>query len=184
MRAKRGTVRNIIIALVIAFVAVNVLGYLSGIGYTIWEVKKGKQRQMCLLCETDFQILLEACRELSRRVITGDLKPDHYGVRLSPHPEASSFPQPILDLKPTYVSIDSKRKVTIELHGGFYHCGVMAYPEDYKYDPNLQYGEKQLIPGLWYYDDDYRDKYPKHQKKIDALIQKGKMRSQIKDLEE
>ena len=174
---------KIVIVLVIAFVVFTVFNYLSGFVYTLWDIKKGNQRLTRLLCETDYQILLKACRELSRRVTTGDLKPNHYKVRLDPHPEASSFPQPILDLKPTYVRIYSNRKVRIELYGGFLNYGVTAYPEDYRYDSNLQYGEKQLIPGLWYYDDDYRDKYPKHQKKIDTLIQKGKMRSQAKDSE-
>jgi hypothetical protein len=64
----------------------------------------------------------------------------------------------------------------VELFGGFLHYGVMAYPEDYRYDAHLWYGDKQLIPGLWYFDDAYRDEYPRHKKKIDALIQKGKMR--------
>ncbi|NQT01023.1 MAG: hypothetical protein HQ580_03275 [Planctomycetes bacterium] len=171
------TKTNIVIVLAITFVTVClILGPLGGIGYIMWDVEKGKQREIRLLCETDYQTLLRACRELSRRVTTGDLIPNHYRVRQDPHPEASSFPQPILDLKPTYVMIDSKRKVMIELHGGFLHYGVMAYPEDYK-EPgiNSKYGDKKLIDGLWYYNEDYEES-PKLQKKIDKLIQKGKMR--------
>ena len=35
------------------------------------------------------------------------------------------------------------------------------------------YGDKELIPRLWYYDDGYRDN-PEYDKKIETLIQKGK----------
>ncbi|MBC8472030.1 MAG: hypothetical protein H8D56_21440 [Planctomycetes bacterium] len=176
MKVSKKNILKIVIVLVIAFVVFNVFNYLSGFVYVLWDINKGNQRLTRLICETDYQALLKACRELSRRVTTGDLEPNQYRVRLDPHPEASSFPQEILDLKPTFVRLYKDRKVRIELHGGFLNYGVTAYPEDYQYDPNLHYNEKQLIPGLWYYDDDYRDKNPKHQKRIDALIQKGKMR--------
>jgi hypothetical protein len=176
MKVRKNLVLKIVIALVIAFIAVNVLGYLSGLGYIIKDVKKGKQREVRLLCETDHHVLLEACRELSRRVTTGDLKPQQYNVRLNPHPEASRFPQAILDLEPTYVIINPDGHVMVELHGGFLHYGVMAYPENYeKPIINFKYGDKELIPGLWYYDEDY-DGNPKQQKRIEELIQKGKMR--------
>ena len=181
MKVSKKLILKIVIALVIAFAAVNVLGYLSGLGYIIWDVKKGKQREVRLLCETDHQTLLEACRELSRRITTGDLKPQQYNIRLNPHPEASRFPQPILDLEPTYVIINPDGRMMIELHGGFLHYGVWAYPEDYK-EPgiNFKYGDKKLLDGLWYYNEDYEGN-PKHQKKIEALIQKGRMRNQAKD---
>lgn len=174
MKVSKNLVLKIVIALVIALVAVNILGYLSGLGYIIMDVKKGEQREVRLLCETDHQALLGACRELSKRVTTGNLKPRQYNVRIDPHPEAPRFPQPILDLEPTYVIINPDGRVMIELHGGFLHYGVMAYPEDYK-EPiiNFKYGDKKLIDELWYYDEDYEGN-PKHQKKTDALIQKGK----------
>lgn len=171
------TKTNIVIVLAITFVTVClILGPLGGIGYIMWDIKKGGQREVHLLCETDYQTLLRACRELSRRVTTGDLKPQQYNIRRDPHPEASRFPQPILDLEPTYVIINPDGRMMIELHGGFLHYGVIAYPEDYK-EPgiNSKYGDKKLIDGLWYYNEDYEES-PKYQKKIDKLIQKGKMR--------
>ena len=174
MKVSRNLVLKIVIAFVIASAVFIAFCNFSGIGYIIMDVQKGRQREERLLSETDHQTLLEACRELSRRVTTGDLEPRQYNVRLKRHPEASRFPQAILDLEPTYVIITTDGRVMIELHGGFLHYGVMAYPEDYK-EPfiNFKYGDKKLIDGLWYYDEDYEGN-PKHQKKIDKLIQKGK----------
>ena len=40
-----------------------------------------------LLCETDHQALLEACRELSSRFARGELKPGKYWVRIHRDPE-------------------------------------------------------------------------------------------------
>ncbi|NQT02008.1 MAG: hypothetical protein HQ580_08300 [Planctomycetes bacterium] len=132
--------------------------------------------RVSFLCKTDHHALLEACNELSKRVAKGNLKPGEYTVRFDPDPEVSKFPRPILELRPSYVYIDENDsgRVMIEMLGGLGHFGVLAYTEDFKkpYD-TYSYGDKELIPRLWYYDDGYRDN-PKYHKKIDALIQKGK----------
>jgi hypothetical protein len=59
----------------------------------------------------------------------------------------------------------------IELHGGFLHYGVIAYPENYIKPPGSEYGDRKLVDGLWYYDEDYKGN-PKYQKKIEELLQK------------
>lgn len=157
--------------LVFAFIIFSVSWFLNPLGYIMRDVRKGKQRQMHLLCETDFQVLLKACKQLSNRVAAGDLKPQQYNVHVKPHPESSRFPQPILDLEPTYVIIDARGSVMIELHGGFLHYGVIAYPEDYKKPPDFEYGDKKLIDGLWYYDEDFKGN-PEYQRHIEELLQK------------
>jgi hypothetical protein len=129
-----------------------------------------------LLCETDHQALLEACRELSSRFARGELKPGKYWVRINRDPEVSTFPQPILDLRPSSIYIDDNTNgsVRVEMLGGLDHVGVMAYPEDFKEPwPNFKYGDKELIPGLWYYDDLYEGD-PKYDEKIEALLKKRK----------
>ena len=174
MKVSRNLVLKIVIAFVIASAVFIAFCNFSGIGYIIMDVQKGRQREERLLSETDHQTLLEACRELSRRVTTGDLEPRQYNVRLKRHPEASRFPQAILDLEPTYVIITTDGRVMIELHGGFLHYGVTAYPEDYeKPHYSFKYGDKKLIDGLWYYDDGYVGN-PEYDKKIEALIRRGK----------
>ncbi len=170
-----------------------VVGIAFAVGYPLYglyviytlsiEVKKDiQQRQVRLLCETDHEVLLEACRELSGRAARGDLKQGgRYNVRRDRHPKASRFPQPILDLNPSYVYIDENDsgRVMVEMHGGLQHFGVQAYTEDYKKPSWAVYGDKELIDGLWYYDDGYRG-HPEFEKRIEALMQKGKMKKQDK----
>lgn len=183
MKVSKNLILKIVIFLIITLGTLafaSVLYFLYWVRFIKMDVEKGKQRQVRLLCETDYQVLLEACRELSRRVATGDLKPDQYNVRLNPHPAASRFPQPILDLEPTYVAIEPDGSVQIELHGGFLSYGALAYPEDYE---KPKHADKKLIDGLWYYDDGYREENPKYQKWLDELIQKGKKRQLDKNIE-
>ena len=160
------------------------LSYLFFVGKAVREGQKERKILMTrLLCETDHQVLLEACRELSRRVDAGDLKSGRYYIRNHLQLQASRFPKVILDLQPRYVHIDENNsgRVIIPIFGGFDHFGVTAYTEDYmesgpkyKYgDKELIYGDRELIPGLWYYDDGYLDD-PEYDKKIDKLIKKHK----------
>ena len=132
-----------------------------------------KRMKLRLLCKTDHQVLLEACRELSIQANRGNLKSKKYSVRMDPHPEVSQFPQPILDLAPNFVYIEEDGHVRLEMHGGMNHLGVEAYPEDFeKPYPSFKYGHRELIEGLWYYDDEYEID-PEYGKRIEALIQKG-----------
>lgn len=171
VKLRRRKAIKIAVVLVIVFFVLYILWFLSPAGYIMQDIRKGKQRRMYLLCEMDFQVLLESCRQLSNRLAIGDLKPRQYNVRLKPDPESSRFPQPILDLRPTYVIIGTYGSVMIELHGGFLHYGVIAYPEDYEKPPGVEYGDRKLIDGLWYYDEDYKGS-PEVQKKIEDLLQK------------
>lgn len=128
-----------------------------------------------LLCETDYHALLAACRELSSRSQELGLEPDvKYGVRFDPSPKAAMFPQVIKDLNPSYVRLYDDGGVLVEMLGGLGHCGVLAYPADFSPPySQFEYGDRELIPGLWYCDDGYRDS-PAHRKKIDAMIEKAK----------
>lgn len=175
-QGRRRILKRMLTSLLIALGLGSLLAVLFPPLYTVAFVFHGvwyaERAQVRLLCETDHQVLLEACRELSRRVATGELKPGRYYVRRDRAPEASTFPQPILDLRPSYVYIYDDAGVRLEMLGGLDHVGVQAYPEDFKEPyPNFSYGGKELIPGLWYYDDGYEGN-PKHQKKIEALLQK------------
>jgi len=167
-------------AVIIGFV-LNDLFY---VGKTVRGYKnQRKVLQTRLLCETDHQVLLEACRDLSRRVDAGDLKSGRYNIRNHLYEQVPRFPKVILDLQPIYVYIDENDsgRVIIPIFRGFDHFGVTAYTEDYmesgpkyKYvDKDLFYGDRELIPGLWYYDDGYIDD-PEYDKKIDELIEKHK----------
>ena len=50
----------------------------------------------------------------------------------------------------------------------------MAYTEDFKEPwPNFKFGDKELLPGLWYYDDLYQGDR-KYDERIQALLKKRK----------
>jgi len=118
---------------------------------------------------------LQGCRELSKQCARGDLKPGTYYMGYDHRPEVSRFPKPILDLKPNYVYIDENDsgRVMLEMGGGFAHFGVLAYTEDYHKPSWSEYGDRELVPGLWYYDDGYENN-PEYDTTIEALIEKSK----------
>ncbi len=176
--------RKIVIKIIIAVVAITlVVSFVLPIAYSPWApigffvmANQANRMRVRLLCKTDHQVILEACREVLRR---GDLKPGlRYQIRDAQHhqQEVSRLPQPILDLAPSYVLInDMDGHIRLEMYpGGMDSFGVRAYPFDFN-KPYLSYscGDKELIEGLWYYDIDYEGN-PKHQKWIEELLQKRK----------
>ncbi len=67
-----------------------------------------------------------------------------------PDPNDPALPAAIKALKPSSIIIET-HSVRIEMGGGFFHYGVIAYP------PGIRgHGLKELTPGLWYYADDHR----------------------------
>ncbi len=125
-------------------------------------------RQRRLLCETDFQAMLNACRELSRRVASGELEEGPYGL-----PKMSHFPEPIPTLRPSFVTLGRDGAVRVEMgFGGLasYSFGVYAYPESYT-TPHP--GDRKLIEGLWYYDEGYRGDSNSYDRRIDQLLAKS-----------
>jgi len=118
-----------------------------------------------LLCETDHQVLLTICRQIMKQ---GNLKA---GSRYFDMPQ---FPQIIRKLDPTVVWISDYNFLCIGIRAGMSHIGVYAYPEDFKapYE-KFKYGDKELIPGLWYFDEDYYLN-PDYDKRIEKLLQKRK----------
>jgi len=177
---RRKILKRIVIAVAITmfvgsalYILYPILLFLYIHGFMFFADKVDQQKQVRLLCETNHQALLKDCRELSGRCARGDLKPGKYYIGYDQEPEASKFPQLILNLKPSYVFIDDDGRVMLEMIGGLGHFGVNAYPEDYKKPSWSVYGDKELIDGLWYYDDGYRG-HPEYDKRIEALMQKGK----------
>ena len=118
-----------------------------------------------LLCETDHQILLETCRDIMKQE----------GLKAgSRYFDMSQFPQVIRELDPTVVWLSHENFLCIGIRAGMSHIGMYAYPEDFKapYE-KFKYGDKELITGLWYFDEDYHFK-PEYDKKIEKLLHKRK----------
>lgn len=142
--------------------------------------------RVLLLCDTDHQALLNAGREILDQVPKDYLHqnppPDgvsHLGNFKFVLPEDIQIPQIIRDIKPHVCLISYDGYLTLEMHGGWDHIkremnhfGVNIYPENYK-EPkrNFKYGDRELLPGLWYYDEGYDYGPEKYDKRIDELIE-------------
>ena len=116
------------------------------------------------------EIILEACRELPRQVAAGKLQPGSYQIHGNPDPEAGQFPQLILNLDPLRVEIESNGVVNLTMSPVVLY-GVYALPENYE-DPPAYPWRTELIDGLWYYDEGFRN-HPEHQKEVEKLLKKG-----------
>ena len=119
--------------------------------------------------------LLAACRETLALVAKGDLKPGSYEFARPPvDPAIQRFPQAIRSLRPTRVVVHEEGYLSVEMAGGFDHFGVIAYPENFKQPyASFHYGDRKIVDGLWYYDDDYIDN-PSYDKKVDKWMRKQK----------
>lgn len=173
MKVSRRRLVQIAIVMALAFVGaivgtpfVRFVVFVRALGLT---ANRGQDH---LFFETDYEELLAACRDLSRRVASGELEArDYFFYSGRDDPQALFLPQVILDIEPSIIRFDtiSKGAVCIELFPGPDWFGVVAFPEGHEGD-----GDVKLIDGLWYHDADYRDAYPEHVKWIDARIEKGR----------
>lgn len=132
------------------------------------ERHRVERRLVHLLCETDHEWLLEACRNVSKRTAAGEYEAGRaYAIRR--YPGRYRLPQAILDVDPLFVKIDGEGLVWVELFWAPSQ-GVVAYPEGYEFRTDHRAGDRELVPGLWFYDEHYSPKYPKYMEYIDGLI--------------
>ncbi len=165
MSKKRAIGVIAIVVIVVAWVLgpLIVPGVFMGI-----QVGRAKVR---LLRDTDHQALLEACLELSHQVTSGQLKDGVVYTAV----DVSRLPEPIPPLRPNHVTVGGDGAVEVEMGSGWYPLGVRVYPEGYpEYPPPFKYGDRQLVKGLWYYEDGYSLHPEFHDKGIDALLSKNK----------
>lgn len=157
----------LIVVLVGSFVAAPIVRVILFMEKTVRRAERGQKH---LFFETDYQELLTACRDLSRRAASGDLKKCRYQVFMGDRDaETFSFPQVILDLEPAFVTVQNGGVIWIELLPGPEWFSVVAFP-----DSREEWGNVKLIDGLWYHDSEYRDEYPDYMEMINALIEKGR----------
>ena len=169
MTNKRSKAAKIILVLVaLALAAVIYLAIMIGPA-TIAGLQAREFRHQ-LLIGAEHKALLEACRVLSKQAITGELSPGTYWIRSRPRSAASEFPELIYSLRPAYVSIAADGVVRIEMGSRWRALGVYAYPDGYENRfPNVRYGDRELLHGLWYYDDNYLH-VPAYDAEIDAIL--------------
>jgi len=143
----------------------------------LWEegIKDAQQRRALLLCKTDHEALLKAGREILKQIPEDYLSTDgkrFAGVRHLP--KGVQIPEIIQHIRPRGFFVDYDGFLIMEMHGGMTHFGVRIFPEDYKEpDRYFKHVDRELLPGLWYYDDGYIHN-PEYDKRIDTLIQENK----------
>jgi len=145
-------------------------------------------RRVLLLCNTDHQVLLKACREILSQVPRDSLNPrpdgiSHLGDLKFVLPKGVQIPQAIRELKPHICLISYDGYLTLEMQGVLVdhiqremsHFGVNIYPEDFEEpERNFKYGDRELLPGLWYYDEGYHYGPEEYDKRIEGLIEEHK----------
>jgi hypothetical protein len=140
-------------------------------------LQSAQQRRILLLYHSDYEALLQAGREILRQ----SPDPKHYtpvgrpfhilGV---PVPRHVRIPKDVHQLRPHAIYINFDGYIVLQMEKSALGYGVNIYPEGYnKKHRDFRYDNKELIPGLWYFDDKY-DIVPEYDKTIDYVIQKGK----------
>ncbi|HEC03447.1 MAG TPA: hypothetical protein ENI81_07915 [Phycisphaerales bacterium] len=135
-----------------------------------------QQRRVRLLCETDHERLLKAGREiLSKGPDPKNYRP--YGpihIDGFPVPRGVPIPRIIWRIRPHAVLINFNGYLVLHMTEGLANYGVKVYPEGFKPPGDrFRYGHRELLPGLWYYDDRYR-RDPGYNETIDEIIKTGK----------
>ncbi len=151
---------------VVIAVAIGGLGPL--LGPPVLTAIQVYRAQIRLLCETDHQALLDACRGLSRQLTNAEFKGKVYKGA-----EVRGLPEPIPTLRPSYVTIGRDGLVVIGMDKGWYDLGIWAFPEGYE-KPPIGYGDRELLEGLWYYDKGYRTDPEVYDKTITRLLSRNK----------
>ncbi len=143
--------------------------------FLVLSVKDAQQRRVLLLCKTDHEALLKAGREILNQIPEDYLDTDGKRVAGVLHlPKGVQIPETIQDIRPRGFFVDYDGYLIMEMHGGMTHFGVRIYPEDYKEpDRYFKYVDRELLPGLWYYDDGYIHN-PEYDKRIEKLIDENR----------
>jgi len=171
-RVIAGILALIVLVLTARAVIPSVRFLVGVVVFTRKWVRHAERGRDHLFFETDYQELLAACRDLSKRAAAGELPSGSYNVCFGKRdPETLSFPQVILDLEPSRVFTDlwGGGEVCIELMPGPEWRGVIACPEG-----SEKQGNVKLIEGLWYCDPGYQHTRPKYVTRINDMIEKGR----------
>ncbi len=136
-----------------------------------------QQRRILLLYHTDHQALLKAGRQILSQGPKDPMNYRYYGpmhIDGFPVPRRVRIPKVIRKLRPHAILINFNGYVVLQMQGGIADFGVRIYPEGFK-EPHRYfiYGDRELLPGLWYYDENY-NYYTEYDKIVDEIIKNGK----------
>jgi len=173
-----GTKKTFLAIVVIAFIFGYVFFVIKLLERTFQGIPKdySQQRRVLLLYHTDHEALLKAGREILRQGPKDPMNYRYYGIIYLggfPVPEGVRIPKIIRDLNTYDTRINFSGYLFLEMQGGVTGFGVRIYPDGFKAPGRyFSYGDRELLPGLWYYDYGYRCD-PEYDRKIDRIIKEG-----------
>lgn len=156
-----------------------VIGLIAVYGFLILNNpdESPQARRVRLLCETDHEALLKGGREILSKA-PKDLmryavgRPVHIdGI---PVPRGIPIPRVIRKLRPHAVLINLNGYLVLHMTEGLANFGVKIYPKGFsRPGRHFRFGNRELFPGLWYYD--YRCRHdPAYNEKINQILKTGK----------
>lgn len=159
-----------IIILALIFVVSVISPVFLAITFVVDSSRKIESKKVKLLFESNHEELLLACRKMLLEAKDGKRE---YGELLFLTKEEKklyeSLPEPLKKIEPVSIGISPDR-IMVSLWGGMYHVGIVAFPEG-----TMPWGNqchKELIEGLWYYDDRYNSD-PDFEEYIESLRPKS-----------
>ncbi|MFX0210950.1 MAG: hypothetical protein ACFFDT_33535 [Candidatus Hodarchaeota archaeon] len=161
------------VALIVSYICVKIR--LSGNPFHCSAVQTAQQRRILLLHYTNPEELLKAGREILRQ---GPKNPKRYVGPMHidgfPIPRRIRIPKVIKRLSPRASLINFGGYIVLQMQQTTSRrFGVRIFPEGFEAPKHyFNYGHRELIPGLWYYDSNYK-KIPQYDKTIDYIIQNG-----------
>jgi hypothetical protein len=173
LRAKKALIISFIITIVLIL---SLLFHfrLYILSYALFQGRFRSHKR--LLCKTDYKLLLKACRELPKPIQNPGRR--YYSAKsISKNPPegmSSDSKKIIFNLNPTTFFVDETGRIVVDLGNSHWSFGVNAYPEDFN-EPFFYYGDRELVPSLWYYDEKYNYD-PNYSNEIEAMIQRNMYR--------
>lgn len=137
--------------ILIVFITITVTFLYFIVKLSLWTYHTRKilqEHKNIILIETDHKELLNECRAILQNPTTDTFIKE------------TDWPLIIKKLRPSFVVTNNEREyIDIAIGGGFYMFGVIAYKDgvevslDEENENFDSYQYKQLIEGLWYYEE-------------------------------
>ena len=171
-KVKKSRRDRIIIVVVVVAAAAVLAPFVMNFFGILRVFRSVQESRVRLLGKTDRAALLSACQELSRQVAAGELAPGRYARHGDRWDPAFELPEVIRELRPSLLRIHADGRVVVGMAAGLSNISAIAYPDGYREgSAGFHYGDRELIPNLWYCDMEYQRK-PDHDEVVDEILRR------------